>query len=137
MSTGRQVCESLAEALAKAQIPSENHEFIRRITNAIGIAEYQTVTTASKTYVKAVRRDGLRDLHISHGYTNGFSEDELILFAAGATRGPSSRKGTWYVEHPVSRVRPGSARTLDKRREGAFCACGMQLSLTGACLNCD
>jgi hypothetical protein len=137
MAAGNQATESLTEALAKAQIPSENHEFIRRITTAIGIAEYYPVVTASKTYIKAVRRDGHRDLHISYGYTNGFSEEELIRIAGGVTRGASSRKGTWYVEHPLTKVRPGSPRSLDKRREGAFCACGMQLSLTGACVNCD
>jgi hypothetical protein len=137
MTTGNQASESLTEALAKAQIPSANHEFIRHITTAVGIAEYHAVVTATKTYIKAVRRDGNRDLHISYGYTNGFSEDELVRIAGDATRGESTRKGTWYVEHPVTKVRPGSARSLDKRREGAFCTCGMQLSLTGACSNCD
>ncbi|WNG94740.1 hypothetical protein [Mycobacterium sp. ITM-2016-00318] len=137
MTTGNQISESLTEALAKAQIPSENHEFIRRITSAVGVVEFHAVVTTSKTYIKAVRRDGHRNLHINFGYTNGFSEDELIRIAGGATRGASTRKGTWWVEHPVTKVRPGSARTLDKRREGAFCPCGMQLSLTGACANCD
>jgi hypothetical protein len=137
MTTGNQASESLTEALAMAQIPSANHEFIRQITTAVGIAEYRAVVTATKTYIKAVRRDGNRDLHISYGYTNGFSEDELVRIAGDATRGASTRKGTWYVEHPVTKVRPGSARSLDKRREGAFCTCGMQLSLTGACSNCD
>ncbi len=137
MTTGNQVSESLAEALAKAQIPSANHEFIRQITTAIGIAEYRAVVTAGKTYIRAVRRDGRKDLHINFGYTNGFSEEEAVRLAGGATRGASTRKGTWYVEHPVTKVRAGSPRTLDRRREGAFCACGMQLSLTGACANCD
>ena len=137
MTTADQASESLTDALAKAQIPSANHEFIRQITTAVGIAEYHSVVTATKTYIKAVRQDGNRDLHISYGYTNGFSEDELVRIAAGATRGASTRKGTWYVEHPVTKVRATSARSLDKRREGAFCTCGMQLSLTGACSNCD
>lgn len=137
MTAGNEASQSLTEALAQAQIPSENHEFIRQLTNAVGIAEYRTVMTAGKSYIKAMRHDGRRNLHISYGYTNGFSEEELVRIAGGATRGPSSRKGTWYVEHPLTKVRPGSPRSLDKRREGAFCACGMQLSLTGACANCD
>ncbi|UMB69056.1 hypothetical protein [Mycobacterium paraterrae] len=28
-------------------------------------------------------------------------------------------------------------RSGDVRREGKFCGCGMQLSLTGVCVNCD
>ncbi len=137
MTTGDQASESLTEALAKARIPSANHAFIRQITNAVGIAEYRTVENPSKPYIKAIRRDGLPDLYIHYGFTNGFSEEELIQIAAGATRGPSSRAGTWYVEHPVSQVGPRTPRSRSTRREGGFCNCGMQLSLTGACANCD
>ncbi len=66
------------------------------------------------------------------------TEQEIAGVAdSGAARGPSSRKGTWYVEHPENRVRPGAKRSADVRREGSFCSCGMQLSLTGVCVNCD
>jgi hypothetical protein len=41
------------------------------------------------------------------------------------------------VAHPTSRLRPGSKRSQDVRREAEFCACGMQKSLTGVCSNCD
>ena len=117
----------------------ENHQFIRQITTAIGIAEYRTVEKADKPYVIARRRDGLPDLHIYYGYTNGFtSEHETVRIAgSGVGRSPSSRKGTWYVEHPTNRVRPGGARSHDVRREAGFCGCGMQLSLTGVCESCD
>lgn len=74
------------------------------------------------------------------GYTNGFrSEDEIVrLIGAAAGRAPSSRRGTWYVEHPTNRVRPpGRERSLSTRREAGFCGCGMQLSLTGECGSCD
>ncbi len=37
MTTESPASESLTEALSKAPIPSENHAFIRQITNAIGI----------------------------------------------------------------------------------------------------
>ena len=128
---------SLHGALSKAEIPAENHEFIRGLTSAVGITDYRVVE-AGKTYIKATRREGGPDLHIHSGYTNGFtSEEEAVGIAGSAVRGASSRKGTWYVEHPVTKVRPGSPRSASVRREGAFCDCGMQLSLTGICSNCD
>jgi hypothetical protein len=128
---------SLYGALSKAQIPAENHDFIRRFTTAVGITDY-SVMGAGKTYIRATRREGGPDLHIHWGYTNGFtSEEEAVGIAGSAVRGASSRKGTWYVEHPVTKVRPGSSRSASVRREGAFCDCGMQLSLTGVCSNCD
>lgn len=131
--------DSLIAAMAKARIPTENHQFIRRMTAAIGITEFEAVVRASKPYVIARRRDGGPDLHIYHGYTTGFrTEQEIVGIAdGGAEYGPSSRKGTWYVEHPENRVRPGGKRSGDVRREGKFCSCGMQLSLTGVCVNCD
>lgn len=134
-----QTQESLIAAMASARIPIENHQFIRRFTAAIGITEFEAVVRTNKPYVIAKRGDGLPDLHIYHGYTTGFStEQELVAVAdGGAEHGPSSRKGTWYVEHPENRVRPGSKRSADVRREGKFCGCGMQLSLTGVCVNCD
>jgi hypothetical protein len=128
---------SLPGALSKAQIPAANHEFIRRFTSAVGITDYRVVE-AGKTYIRATRREGGPDLHIYWGYTTGFtSEEEAIGVAGTAVRGASSRKGTWYVEHPVTKVRPGSTRSASVRREGRFCGCGMQLSLTGVCSNCD
>ena len=129
---------SLHGALSKARIPTENHEFIRRFTNAIGIAAYRVVE-ASNTYIRATRRDGGPDLHIHYGYTNGFASEEEIVGTAGeaAQRKASSRKGTWYVAHPETKVYDGSGRSASVRREGVFCGCGMQLSLTGVCSNCD
>lgn len=105
MITDDQASESLTEALAQARIPVANHEFIRHIAGAIGIAAYDTIATASKTYIRAKRRDGLQDLHIHYGYTNGFSEEEIERVAGSAARAPSSRAGTWYVRHPVNQVR--------------------------------
>jgi hypothetical protein len=141
MTTADQPSDSLLEAMAKARIPAENHEFIRRVTTAIGIAEYRAVVRPDQPYVVARRRDGLPDLRIYYGYTNGFtSEHEIVRIAgSGAERARSSRKGTWYVEHPTNRVRLGGEgeRSRDIRREAGFCSCGMQLSLTGVCGNCD
>ena len=138
MSTAdRPSSDSLTAALSKARIPSANHGFIRSFTTAVGIADYEVVE-ASKTYIRATRRDGLPDLHIYYGYTTGFTtEEEISRVAGGAVRGPSSRKGTLYVEHPETKVRPGTTRSADVRREAAFCDCGMQKSVTGVCSSCD
>jgi hypothetical protein len=131
--------ESLLAAMAKTRIPTENHQFIRRVAAAIGIAEYRAIVSPDEPHAVAKRCDGLPDLHIFHGYTSGFSTEQEIAGVAdnGAGRGPGTREGTWYVEHPTSRVRPASKRSADVRREGHFCSCGMQLSLTRVCANCD
>ncbi|BBX47757.1 hypothetical protein GCM10009641_19550 [Mycobacterium cookii] len=139
MTTAEQPPESLLSAMAKARIPADNHPFIRRVANAIGIAEYRAVLSSDKPYIVAKRRDGQPDLHIYHGYTTGFTTEQEINGVAdsGTGRGPSSRTGTWYVEHPKNQVRLGGKRSGDVRREGSFCSCGMQRSLTGVCVNCD
>ncbi len=139
MTTADQPSESLLAAMTRARIPVENHEFIRRFTTAIGIAEYRAVPSDDKPHVVATRRDGLPDLRIYYGYTTGFGSAGEVVGAAGAAaeREPGSRRGTWFVKHPTSRVYDGSGRAQDKRREGSFCGCGMQLSLTGVCSNCD
>ena len=138
MTTAAQPSDSLLAALAKARIPAGNHQFIRRFTAAVGIDGYHAVVRPDKPYVVARRRDGRRDLHIYYGYTNGFHSLDEIHRAAGsdAVARPSSRKGTWYVEHPINQMRPGGERSRDVRRSAGFCHCGMQLSLTGVCDSC-
>jgi len=138
MSTADQpASDSLTSALSKAKIPSVNHGFIRSVTSAIGIAGYDVVE-ASKTYIRATRRDGLPDLHIYYGYTTGFTtREELVGIAEGAIHAPKSSADAWWVEHPETKVRPASTRAADVRREAAFCDCGMQKSVTGVCSSCD
>lgn len=139
MTSADHLPDSLVGALSKARVPAENHEFIRRLTTAVGIAGYQAVANVDKPYVRARRQDGLPDLHTYYGYTNGFaSEEEVIRFAGSAAgRGTSSRKGTWYVAHPTNQVRSGSKRSADVRRESGFCStCFVQLPLTGVCGEC-
>jgi len=125
--------------MAKARIPAENHVFVSRIASAIGIAGYRAVIGPDKPHVVASRRDGLPDLRIYYGYTAGFTtEDEITrIVGEGAARAISPGKNTWYVVHPINRVGPRRERSSDKRREAGFCACGMQLSLTGKCDYCD
>ncbi|MCV7358913.1 hypothetical protein H7K04_26075 [Mycolicibacterium fluoranthenivorans] len=140
MSTSDELSDSLHGALSKARIPAENHEFIQRITAAIGIAGYRAMAVdSSKPYVLTTRRDGQAALHIHYGFTNGFtSEDEIVRAAGqGVERQESSRRGTWYVAHPLTKVAPRGERSRDVRREGGFCSCGMQLSVSGVCGSCD
>ncbi|MBU9763539.1 hypothetical protein FR943_06745 [Mycobacterium sp. TNTM28] len=139
MNRSDQSSDSLIAALSEARIPVENHAFIRDMTNAVGISGYRVVHHVGKSYVVATRCAGGRDLHIEYGATNGFdSEAEALHIAPNAVgRGPSSRKGTWYVLHPVNQARVGSERSRDVRRKAALCDCGMELSLTGVCGSCD
>ena len=139
MSTSAESSDSLLAAMSKVRIPVENHGFIRRFINAIGIAGIRAVDDSSKPHVVAKRRDGLPDLQIHYGFTNGFTSEQEIIDAAGSAtvRRPSSRKGTWYVEHPTSKVRVGGERSRSVQRQAESCACGMQLSLTGVCASCD
>jgi hypothetical protein len=138
MTTSNELSDSLLAAMTTAKIPAANHDFIQRFTAEVGITDYRVVQRQDKWHVVATRRDGLPALHIFYGYTNGFTSKEEIVRVAGAgvPCAPSSRKGKWYVEHPISQVRAGAERARDARREGSFCTCGMQLSLTGVCSNC-
>ena len=131
--------DSLPGALAKARVPARNHEFIRAFLQRIGIANLRAVVRDDKPYVIAKRSVGEPDLHIYYGYTTGFLSGDEIRAAAGpdAVGRPSSRKGTWYVEHPINQVRPAGEHSKSVRRQAGFCGCGMQLSLTGACDSCD
>ncbi|MFM8856976.1 MAG: hypothetical protein ACKOI2_07180 [Actinomycetota bacterium] len=140
MDMSEQTSDSLLSALDKARITSENHAFIRRVAEIVGISRFQAVVGA-KPYIIATRRDGLRDLNIYWGYTTGFTTEEEAtrVGGPGTTIGPSSNpKGTWYVTHPENRVGPREGRARTMRREAAFCdTCGEQTSLTGVCGNCD
>ncbi|BBX27424.1 hypothetical protein GCM10009632_39270 [Mycolicibacterium alvei] len=139
MNTSDQSSASLIAALSEARIPAENHAFIRATTTAARITGYRVVHHVGKSYVVATRCDGGRDLHIEYGATNGFSsEEETMRLAPDAVgRGASSRKGTWYVLHPVNQARVGGERSRDVRRKATLCDCGMELSLTGICGSCD
>jgi len=139
MSTSDRTTTSLISALSEAGIPAENHEFIRAMTDTVGIVSYRVVHHVGKSYVVAQRRDGQRDLHIEWGATNGFtSEDETIRVAPDAVgRGLNSRNGTWFVLHPLNKARVGTERSRSVRRSPTRCSCGMELSLTGVCSTCD
>ncbi len=132
--------DSLISALNKARIPLGNHAFIRQIVNGVGIDSYRANVDTSKPHVIATRSDGGRDLGIYYGYTVGFpSEEEIVrVLGPGVSREPAkSPQGTWWVAHPVNAIYDGSERAKSRGREAGFCACGMQLSLTGECDYCD
>lgn len=140
MSTSDHATTSLVSALAEARIPSDNHEFIRALTEAVGIVSYRVVHHQKKSFVVAQRRDGQRALHIEWGATGGFaSEEETIRVAPDAVgRGPSSSmKGTWFVLHPLNKARVGTDRARNVRRVPTRCECGMELPLTRVCSSCD
>lgn len=135
--------DSLIAALNDAGIRSDNHVFVRRLMDAIGICGY-TPKKADEPYVLAVRRDGLPDLRIYWGYTTGFTTEKeaACLGAALGTETGKSRKlkGKWYVGHPVNGglgPRRGNAST--KKLEPGQCPkCGIYvLSVTGICPGCD
>jgi hypothetical protein len=132
--------ESLISALNQVRVPLGNHNLIRKIIDGIGITSFWANVEASKPHVVATRSDGGLDLYIYYGYTTRFaSEGEIVrILGPGVTRSPStSPKGTWWVTHPVNSVYDGSERTKKTHREAGFCACGMQLSLAGACEYCE
>ena len=109
VTTAEQPPDSLLAAMAKARIPADNHQFIRRITAAIGIAEYRAIVSPDKPYIVAKRRDGLPDLHIYRGYTTGFITEQES--PASPTRAPGA--------DPVREREPGMSST---RRVGCASA---------------
>jgi hypothetical protein len=131
--------DSLISALNKAHIPSANHTFIQLISDAVGISGYHAVE-ASTRYVRAFRRGGLGELRIYSGYTIGFTKDEADRVGVSAdTVRQSSKNKTWLVSHPEhGDLEPRGQADRKAQREADFCeGCGEQLSLTGACNNCD
>lgn len=94
---------TLAEALRAHRIAEENHEFIAAITDAVGISSY----IDRGRYIEAIRRGEGASLHIGKTYTNGFTEDEVVV--VGSTplrlRASEGRAPYFFVTHP-SEFRP-------------------------------
>ena len=134
---GPGVTDSLIGALNKARIASENHGFIRWITECVGATRYVVNDTVDKPHVIATWGNGARNLHIYYGYTTGFASKEEIIELLGNRAEPQHSKAGWWVPHPENRIYDGSERAKNKGREAGFCGCGMQLSLTGECSSCD
>ncbi len=141
MDTSDETSSSLLSELAKARIPSQNHAFIRQITEGVGICAYRAVDVA-EPYVAATRRDGLRDLRIYSGYTIGFAtEEEAIRVGTGAEviRPSYKTTGVWLVSHPLhGDLGRRSGTTRKPQREAVMCPkCFQELPGTRICDNCD
>lgn len=128
---------SLDEALRINKIPLENHSLIRRLTAAVGVESYSQ--SASARHFNAHRAGGGPDLHIEHGFTNGFvSEDEITAIDPTLERELSKMRkgGLWVVWHPVNKRRDSSGdRTTSpvKKDYGTCRDCHQAYSATGAC----
>ena len=133
--------DSLTSALSKARIPSANHAFIRKLTDAVGIVGYRVVE-ASRAYIAATRRDGTAELRIYSGCTTGFTEDEARRFGVGSdmVRPATAQGGTWLVGHPVhgDLSLRGPNSSTNKPEPERCTRCGIyELSLSGVCQGCD
>jgi hypothetical protein len=136
--------DSLIAALMKAGIPSDNHQFIRRLTETVGISGYRVVMGAnSDSYVAAMRRDGLPDLRIYWGFTTGFTTEEearRIGVGSDTIRLSSKLKGKWFISHPLhGPVDERGQRSDSKGRKAERCPrCEIwELSISGKCPECD
>lgn len=107
---------SLAEALRAHRIAEQNHEFIAAITDAVGITSY----IDRGRYIEAIRRGDGASLHIGRTYTNGFTEDEVIVVGSTPLRlQPSEGRAPYfYVVHP-SEYAPASAPARSSRSSAA------------------
>lgn len=108
---------SLAEALRAHRIAEENHAFITAIADAIGISTF----IDRGRYIEAVRRGEGASLHIGRTYTNGFTEDEVIVYGGTRLRMQLSegRPPYFYVLHPsefLSASAPAKAKRASAPR---------------------
>ncbi|MGP9538398.1 hypothetical protein ACT3SP_10310 [Brachybacterium sp. AOP43-C2-M15] len=116
------VYDTLDQALAENQIPSENHALLRAITEHLPIARYSRRSDG----IRAERTDQGPPLTIYYGYTYGFaSEEEAAAAAPGATRWPSSDSRRWGITHPVNHggTKGGRASSTRSRTERPLALC--------------
>lgn len=89
---------NLPDALRAHRIDPVNHDFITAITDTVGISSF----IDRGRYIEAIRNDGGTTLHIGKTYTNGFAENEILVFGGAALRLQASegRAPHFYVTHP-------------------------------------
>lgn len=132
--------ETLSEAIAEysRNIPIENRPLIRRVTQAIGISHYEL----TKSYIKALRRDGGPTLWIAYGWMEGFTSSQEALAAAGdeveiwdSGRG-EGMAGIWLPVNRGYERGPSTPTHGDTAEYGVCPVCGLTRTVTGAC-GCD
>lgn len=125
------VYASLDQAFEAHRIPFENRDVIRRAVAHVGISGY----SGTARYIKAHRKDGGPDLHITYGYTNGFVSREEAE-AVGVSAWQSGRmKDTWGFTHPVHNKGSGNKGPKRERRDYGTCPdCNTKYTASGACM---
>lgn len=148
--------KSLTEALRGQRIDPVNHDFIRAIVDAVGVSTF----IDRGRYIEAIRRGDGAALHIGRTYTNGFTEDEIVVVGgrplplapsegrapyfyvthpselqsapAGVAR-PSRTAGTRAPAKPKSEPRAPKTTPLDERDYGVCDVCFMVKTPSGGC----
>jgi hypothetical protein len=124
---------SLEDALDSYGIPLENRDFVREFVGKIGISDFFETTN----YIKAVRKDGGPDMHISSGWSNGFrSEAEILsIFPNQKERwGDDERARVWGVWHPLNWSGRATGDSASKQRDYGTCPkCLMNFYPNGTC----
>ncbi|WP_243230625.1 hypothetical protein [Microbacterium sp. CIAB417] len=113
---------NLAEALRAHRIDPVNHAFITQIMDAVGITSY----IDRGRYIEAIRRGEGAALHIGRTYTNGFTEDEVVVVGSAPLRlVPSEGRAPYfYAVHPsefapATPARASRSRTSTPRAAAA------------------
>lgn len=107
--------KSLTEALRGQRIDPVNHDFIRAIVDAVGVSTF----IDRGRYIEAIRRGDGAALHIGRTYTNGFTEDEIVVVGGRALPlAPSEGRAPYfYVTHPSEL--PGAATSASRPARAA------------------
>lgn len=128
--------ETLAQAFAAHHFPSENLPLVQKLVDRIGVSHYEGIKTGG--YIKGIRQDGGRPLHIHFGYTTGIASESEILDSVGYVDCETGG-GVWAITHPVNSLRSSGSRT-SKPESGVpeFCQIHfIQLPASGRCYECE
>lgn len=104
---------TLADALRHHRIDPANHDFIGAIVAGSDV----TSLIDRGRYIEAIRRGDRAPLHIGRTYTNGFAEDDVIIYGSTRLRlQPSEgRPPYFYVTHPSEFAPSAPVKTPARR----------------------